>query len=298
MSCILQHSFLNIIRISNFKICIDGDDIAIKEYNKRAKASKLFIPFFITRINKDVLSMNDNIREVVFQEGSMLKRIPNESFQSCKHLTSINIPSGVSYIGESAFCFCSMLHSVEIPENSALERISDAAFRDCKALKSIKVPDSVTDIGEGAFTGCESLESARIPKGVTKLSSSVFGCCRNLASVRIPEGVTSIGNGVFEHCSALEQLELPNSLKRIGSWTFKNTALKDIKLPEGLEEIGANVRAILAAKASDAIADTSALETRIDLLVYHLYGLTYDEVLIVDPETPITREEYEHNKTI
>jgi len=30
-----------------------------------------------------------------------------------------------------------------------------------------------------------------------------------------------------------------------------------------------------------------------DRLVYHLYALTYDEVLIVDPETPITREEYE-----
>ena len=34
-------------------------------------------------------------------------------------------------------------------------------------------------------------------------------------------------------------------------------------------------------------------EKQIDRLVYHLYGLTYDEVLIVDPETPITREEYE-----
>ena len=34
-------------------------------------------------------------------------------------------------------------------------------------------------------------------------------------------------------------------------------------------------------------------EAQIDLLVYHLYGLTYDEVLIVDPETPTTREEYE-----
>ena len=31
----------------------------------------------------------------------------------------------------------------------------------------------------------------------------------------------------------------------------------------------------------------------IDKLVYHLYNLTYDEILIVDPETPITREEYE-----
>lgn len=30
-----------------------------------------------------------------------------------------------------------------------------------------------------------------------------------------------------------------------------------------------------------------------DCLVYHLYSLNYDEVLIVDLETPITREEYE-----
>ena len=42
--------------------------------------------------------------------------------------------------------------------------------------------------------------------------------------------------------------------------------------------------------------DTSALESEIDLLVYHLYGLTYDDVLIVDPETPITKEEYNNNK--
>ena len=46
-------------------------------------------------------------------------------------------------------------------------------------------------------------------------------------------------------------------------------------------------------KKGKSIADTSALENQIDFLVYHLYGLTYDEVLIVDPETPISREEYE-----
>ena len=42
--------------------------------------------------------------------------------------------------------------------------------------------------------------------------------------------------------------------------------------------------------------DTKMEEQQIDLLVYQLYGLTYDEVLIVDPETPITREEYNNNK--
>ena len=41
--------------------------------------------------------------------------------------------------------------------------------------------------------------------------------------------------------------------------------------------------------------ESFVLENDLDILVYHLYGLTYDEVLIVDPETPITREEYENN---
>ena len=59
------------------------------------------------------------------------------------------------------------------------------------------------------------------------------------------------------------------------------------------DEIGAIASSIVAAKALDEKADTKHLESKIDLLVYHLYGLAYDEVLIVDPETPITREEYE-----
>ena len=50
---------------------------------------------------------------------------------------------------------------------------------------------------------------------------------------------------------------------------------------------------ILAAKKSDPQADTSAWEREIDLMVYRLYGLTYDEVLVVDPGTAVTREEYE-----
>lgn len=49
-------------------------------------------------------------------------------------------------------------------------------------------------------------------------------------------------------------------------------------------------------KKGKSIAETSALENQIDFLVYHLYGLTYDEVLIVDPDTPISREEYEAYK--
>lgn len=56
------------------------------------------------------------------------------------------------------------------------------------------------------------------------------------------------------------------------------------------------VNRILSAKQSDPSADTTVLENEIDFMVYKLYGLTYDEVLVVDPETPFTREQYEAKK--
>ena len=75
---------------------------------------------------------------------------------------------------------------------------------------------------------------------------------------------------------------------------IKAEYVKQVKLPNTSEkqkvQIEELVNAILQGKLSDA--DTSKEESEIDFLVYHLYALTYDEVLIVDPETPITREEY------
>jgi adenine-specific DNA-methyltransferase len=53
------------------------------------------------------------------------------------------------------------------------------------------------------------------------------------------------------------------------------------------------VDACLQIKRQNLGEDILLKEIEIDSLVYHLYGLTYDEVLIVDPQIPITREEYE-----
>ena len=79
---------------------------------------------------------------------------------------------------------------------------------------------------------------------------------------------------------------------------IKAEYVKQIKIPTASEELQTQienlVNQVLVRKQKGL--DTSTLESEIDLLVYHLYGLTYDEVLIVDPETPITREEYENLK--
>lgn len=65
--------------------------------------------------------------------------------------------------------------------------------------------------------------------------------------------------------------------------------------PSQQQPIIALVDKILAAKKLDSRADTGAWEAEIDFLVYKLYGLSYDEVLVVDPKTIITRDEYYNN---
>ena len=51
----------------------------------------------------------------------------------------------------------------------------------------------------------------------------------------------------------------------------------------------------MAIKEKDFKADINNIETKIDIFVYRLYGLTFDEVLIIDPMPPFTREEYERD---
>ncbi len=70
--------------------------------------------------------------------------------------------------------------------------------------------------------------------------------------------------------------------------------IKDFPLPavgdDDKNRIEELVNGILTAKRDDLNADTTAEEQEIDRMVYHLYGLTYDEVKIVDPETPLKKK--------
>jgi type I restriction-modification system DNA methylase subunit len=60
--------------------------------------------------------------------------------------------------------------------------------------------------------------------------------------------------------------------------------------------IAGKVQTIIEIKQSNPLVDTNGIEKDIDIIVYHLYNITYDEILAIDPETPITRNEYENYK--
>ena len=85
---------------------------------------------------------------------------------------------------------------------------------------------------------------------------------------------------------------------RGGYYTFKTDYVNPFPVPKDIpqkieEAIVRIVDDILMLKRTNPQADTSKLENQIDLLVYKLYGLTYDEVMVIDMDIKMSREEYE-----
>ena len=73
---------------------------------------------------------------------------------------------------------------------------------------------------------------------------------------------------------------------------IRNLSIPKISIVEQ-RPFEALVDQILTAKKKDPKADTSALEKQIDVMVYKLYALDYEEVKIIDPEFEMTEKEYE-----
>lgn len=70
---------------------------------------------------------------------------------------------------------------------------------------------------------------------------------------------------------------------------------EQLPIPPASDNVHSQIESLVdkALSTSNKGYAITELEQEIDLLVYQLYGLSYDEVLVVDPETKITREEYE-----
>jgi hypothetical protein len=137
------------------------------------------------------------IGKVIIPEQVQYKRrkykvigIGDGSFYCRKQLTEVELPSTITYIGNSAFGGCIAL--TNISELEAVKRIGFAAFRECKLLTNIYLSDSLKTIDVYAFAFCESLTQIRIPALVETFQGNIVFACTKLKSVFLPHQVPPI----------------------------------------------------------------------------------------------------------
>ena len=235
---------------------IDSSGRTIIGLTNTGKAqTKLVIPYKILGIK--ITSIGDHVFESCKSLTSI--DIPNSvtsigegTFAGCSSLTSINIPDSVTSIGTSAFVECSSLTSIDIP--SSVTSIGNGTFQSCTSLTSIDIPNSVTSIGMNAFNGCTSLTSIDISNSITSIGEDAFTNCTSLTSVNIPDSVTSIDYWAFQGCSSLTTINIPNSVTSIRDEAFKYcSSLASITIPNSVTYIGENAFHIYDAESSSYV---------------------------------------------
>ena len=190
------------------------------------------------------------IQTVNLPEG--LTTIGDYVFYDCSRLASINLPDSVTTIGDAAFYDCSSLASINLP--GSVTTIGNEAFS-YSGLTSIEIPDGVTTIGGDAFSGCSALTSIDLPDSVTAIGNYAFSGS-GLTSIEIPDGVTTIGDAAFSGCSSLASINLPGSVTTIGDSAFSGcSALTSIDLPDSVTAIGDYIFSGCSALTSISLPD-------------------------------------------
>ncbi len=162
--------------------------------------------------------------------------IGDSAFEGCGFVTSVVMPEGVKVIGDYAFFRCGSLTSVDMP--STLESIGYYAFSDDTRLVSADLPVGLTYLDYGAFYNT-ALTSIVIPGTVSEIYSDTFSGCSWLTSVTISEGVTVIGDYAFSDCSYITSITLPEGITNIGSEAFAYCeSLSSINIPSSVISIG------------------------------------------------------------
>ena len=170
---------------------------------------------------------------------SSVTSIGNYAFYGCNGLTSIEFPSNLSSIGDWAFASCSGLTSVDLP--SSITKMGELVFHNCENLSSVKLPSEITAISKEAFGGCISLKNIELPAGITSIDEYAFYGCSNLQNINLPSGITTIGFGAFWNCSNLTNVILPSALTSIGNIAFVNCSnLANVTLSSNITSIGSS----------------------------------------------------------
>ena len=146
-----------------------------------------------------------------------------------KEITSIEIPSNVTTLGNYVFQGCSGLTSLTLPDG--ITSIGSNAFRGCSGLTSLTLPDGITSIGHDAFYGCSGLTSLTLPDGITSIGSNAFQGCSGLTSLILPAGITEIGGSAFKGCSGLTSIYVyAEKIPKIGGCVFEGFDAKKCTL--------------------------------------------------------------------
>lgn len=204
------------------------------------------------------------------------EKIQDNAFKQCLKIKEINIPEGITYI-DYPFYGCDNLEKVALPSTirhhvnfNGCNNLKEVSVNEEKAYLIKNVPDECAiqdkdhrSDGYAIFINEDGTETKlnwhelKLQKNAEKYGYDNyyldFGPCpritdnyiedytflgnRFLKQICFPKTFNRINKHSFNGCKQLEKAILPPALKELGERSFASTAIKEIVIPDGTENV-------------------------------------------------------------
>ncbi len=205
-------------------------------------------------------------------DGHPVRSVGERAFSNAP-ITAVTVSEGIRTIRSLAFEHCRGLTAVRLPEG--LTELESNVFSGCVLLKTVNLPDSLTSVGDAVFVGCSSLETVTLSAGHPLLELT-DGVLFNRRTKRLLW---------YSSSRREETYAIPEGTLSIGADAVASRSLREITVPDSVEEIG--MRAFFSCHALERI-NVPAKVTVLDAAFPH--GKEMKEIR-VSPDNPVFRDE-------
>ncbi|MCM1224453.1 MAG: leucine-rich repeat domain-containing protein [Lachnospiraceae bacterium] len=220
------------------------------------------IPEGVVEIADDAFYSVPEFRISKLKLPKTLRRIGIRAFKNTLDGThNLTLPSGLEYIGDDAFQSeyegdTPLVKAIKVPDS--VKHLGARAFFGFGKLESLHLGSSITHIGDGIVAQCYLLDSVtsaspevNVDGNALIWKDTLLAVWGEMDSYTVPPDIKEIGDWAFSSCRTEksfygdkkygpEQVDLPEGLRRIGDFAFYYLRLKQLHIPDSVEEIGLN----------------------------------------------------------
>lgn len=148
---ICEEAFSGCNRLLNVYFNKSIEVIGRRAFLNCVKLRTINIPKSLVRIEEGAFKDCTGIKDVRFENGSMLQTIEKEAFYNCENIKSLELPSLITEITEASFYNLKRCEELILP--AKLEKIEKLGLYGFESINSLTIPGACKSIGEKALFG-------------------------------------------------------------------------------------------------------------------------------------------------
>lgn len=268
---VVMQDGVEIIGLNAFSNCNNLENVqmpdSIKNIYKHAFTSDKKLKSIILSKNLEKIDgyafSGTGLSEIRFFDN--LITINEGAFINCNNLETIYISKSIKNIDGTAFNNCAKIKDINIDENNKNFVFKDNILLGNKgtemliilenAVKNniLTIPEGVTNLKSGQISQFSNIIQVNIPSSVSSINPLFLG--NNIQNVIISNEnlkYEAYKNAIYEKENGVrktlvkyygdeEIVTIEEGIKILGDYSFKESSIKEVNLPDSLEEIGNQV---------------------------------------------------------